>query len=540
MDRFLQVVWIAMTLASSWLAMMVFHELGHVTAARFTGGRVVEIELLPWTISRTDVVASRAPMLVVWAGPILGVLAPLAIWIAARMLVPRWAFLLRFFLGFCLVANGAYLFGGALAGIGDAGDLLRRGASLWQLMGFGFIAMSVGIACWHGLGRHFGLGKERHAVSRTTAVLGLIVFVLLAGAMTAWGQPPVGPRFQRQAPRVALGYYPAWGTLPVEDIPWQHLTHLAHAFLRVDPQGRIVTSPSLPNRGLTAEARKHDVRTLLSIGGGDTIRGLERVTASEAGLNQFVAQVVSLMDQHGYDGIDLDWEYPRDETTRDGFSALARALRGALDSTAARHGDGRRYQLTAAIAGTEHFGRWLDGPVLEQQFDFLNVMCYDLAGPWSRYAAHHAPLRPAAKDPERRWRNVQAVIRYWRRIRGLPKEKLCLGIPCYGRRFPAARPFVALKADQADKHEVVAFSRAQSLLSKGWRGQWDHDAHAAWLVAPDNQSVVAFDDRSSVRRKAAWARKQGLRGVFFWSIDQDRMPDKKHWLLEAANQSWPK
>src|SRR6266852_2985807 len=104
-------VLIVSTVLGSWLGMQAVHEFGHVLGARLTGGRVAQVVLHPLTISRTDLSHNPRPLLVVWAGPAFGVLLPLALWgVAAGLRLPG-AFVLRFFAGFCLLANGAYIAG---------------------------------------------------------------------------------------------------------------------------------------------------------------------------------------------------------------------------------------------------------------------------------------------------------------------------------------------------------------------------------------------------------------------------------------------
>jgi hypothetical protein len=143
------------TILGSWFGMQAVHELGHVAGAAVTGGRVVRVVLHPLAISRTDVAPNPRPLVVVWAGPIVGVLAPLAVWGVWRTLRIPAAFVLRFFAGFCLVANGAYLAGGSLGGIGDCGEMLRHGTPIWTLWLFGAVTIPLGLRLWHGQGRHF-------------------------------------------------------------------------------------------------------------------------------------------------------------------------------------------------------------------------------------------------------------------------------------------------------------------------------------------------------------------------------------------------
>src|SRR5687768_1269486 len=114
MKRFDSILLIAVTLVACWLGMQAVHEAGHVLGAWITGARVERVVLHPLTISRTDVSENHWPLVVVWMGPIFGVAAPIAIWFLAMLARLPGTFVLRFFAGFCLIANGGYLAFGAL------------------------------------------------------------------------------------------------------------------------------------------------------------------------------------------------------------------------------------------------------------------------------------------------------------------------------------------------------------------------------------------------------------------------------------------
>lgn len=145
----------------SWLAMMGVHELGHVLGAHLTGGRVAQVIWHPLTISRTDLAENPYPGPVVWAGPIVGSALPLLAWSIAAALRHWTAPLLRFFAGFCLIANGVYLGLGSFTGAGDAGDLLYASSPIWTLWLFGLICVPLGLRLWHNLGPAFGLVDAR-------------------------------------------------------------------------------------------------------------------------------------------------------------------------------------------------------------------------------------------------------------------------------------------------------------------------------------------------------------------------------------------
>jgi hypothetical protein len=182
MRRLHQVVLIGSLLPLSWLAMMVVHEFGHVLAAWLTGGTVAKVVAHPLTISHTELSDNPHPLVVTWAGPVGGVLLPLAALGLARLCRMPGTYLLRFFTGFCLIANGAYIGVGAFDGAGDAGNLLRYGAAMWQLWAFGLLTAPLGLLLWHRQGVHFGLGEAGGLAHPAAAylILGLLVIFVTA------------------------------------------------------------------------------------------------------------------------------------------------------------------------------------------------------------------------------------------------------------------------------------------------------------------------------------------------------------------------
>jgi Peptidase M50B-like len=167
--------------------MQAAHEFGHAFGAWLTGGRVARVVLYPLTISRTDVSPNPHPLAVAWAGPVVGALLPVGLWLAAATARAPGAFLLRFFAGFCLVANGLYIGVGSFDGVGDCGEMLRHGAAPWHLWLFGAVTAPVGLWLWHRQGPHFGLWPARGNVSRgaayaaAAACAGLVVLGFAVG-----------------------------------------------------------------------------------------------------------------------------------------------------------------------------------------------------------------------------------------------------------------------------------------------------------------------------------------------------------------------
>jgi hypothetical protein len=183
MTRLKQAVLIVSFLCFSWLAMQVVHEAGHVLVARATGGEVVKVGLHPLIFSHTDVGENPHPLAEVWGGPILGSALPLlAVVLAAACRLPG-VYLLRFFAGFCLVANGIYIGAGWL--IADGADpwvMRENGSPTWVLAVFGLVTFPLGLYLWHRQGSHFGLGAAKGNVSSRSTWVSAALFVLLTVA----------------------------------------------------------------------------------------------------------------------------------------------------------------------------------------------------------------------------------------------------------------------------------------------------------------------------------------------------------------------
>jgi hypothetical protein len=171
MKRVEQVVLIVTFLSFCWLGFQAVHELGHVAGARLTGGRVTKVVLHPSTISRTDVEPNPHPLLVVWAGPLVGTFLPLLAFLVGAWLRAPGIYLLRFFAGSCLIANGCYIGLGCLERAGDAGVMLAFGSERWTCILFGLAAAPLGLYLWHRQGEHFGLGQSGGKVDRSAVMV---------------------------------------------------------------------------------------------------------------------------------------------------------------------------------------------------------------------------------------------------------------------------------------------------------------------------------------------------------------------------------
>jgi len=168
-------------------------------------------------------------------------------------------------------------------------------------------------------------------------------------------------------------------------------------------------------------------------------------------------------------------------------------------------------------------------------------MTYDYAGPWGDYAGHNSPLFASSKQPAGTPRSTERTMDYLVKERGLPADRLAVGLPLYGRGFPVTVPYASTKGVAKGRHTAGGYRDYHELLAKGgWTRRWDDQTKNPWLISADGKGVIGYDDAESLTLRTDWAMKHGFRGVFFWQIAADRLPDGSNPLQDAAHKVWDK
>ncbi len=318
-------------------------------------------------------------------------------------------------------------------------------------------------------------------------------------------------------------------------ISFKLYTHLCHAFLTADENGNIRTNSMVPSRQLTIQAHAAGVKVMLSLGGWGWDNQFAAIVSKQEAEDRFTKSVLEMVDSFDYDGIDLDWEYPDTDQEVPGFERLARHFRHELNQIGQRKG--RTMFLTMAAAANPETLKWLKPKVLMETMDWINVMTYDMAGEWTDYAGHHSPLFSSSKQPGKP--RATALSMKYLLERGLPADRLAVGIPLYGKGFAVSEPYASTK-DIGNRPLPRGGNYANLVVlrkEQGWTRHWDDETKTPWLIAPDHSAIIGYDDEESVALKTQWAMKEGFRGVFFWHIGSDLLPDGTNPLQEVARKN---
>ena len=328
-----------------------------------------------------------------------------------------------------------------------------------------------------------------------------------------------------------------------DDLPVQYLSHVLYAFADVSPiNGTVVLTDSYadvekrydnkttPDNGSNVYGaikqlnllKKHNrnLKVLLSVGGWTYSANFPTAASSPAGRQEFARSATQLLQDHGFDGLDVDWEYPQNEAEAQNLVSLLQETRRALD-TAAQANQQRRFLLTVACpAGASHYNV-LQVDEMDRELDFWNLMAYDYAGGFSSQAGHQSNLYSSALDLSSTPFNTTGPVAYYT-AHGVPASKMVLGLPLYGRAFAntdgPGKPFAGIGEGNFEPG-VWDF---KTLPRPGSDVQHDAALGASWSYDPTTRLLVSHEDSDNVNQKAQYMRDVGLGGMMYWESSGDK------------------
>lgn len=338
------------------------------------------------------------------------------------------------------------------------------------------------------------------------------------------------------AGQAVVGYYTSWsaykGYTP-QKVPANRLTHLNYAFAKIDPStGKIALADpgnDLKNfagfRSLKQKNRR--LKTLISVGGWDYSTYFSDVASTAARREVFAQSCLDFILEHGFDGVDLDWEYPvsggaagnvNRPQDKQNFTLLLRAIRDKLDAQGRK--DGRSYYLTiAGGVGTSYLSK-IESRSVAGLVDYIFVMAYDLHGPWDSYSDFNAPLyQPEESSPQYKNSVYDGVLSYLNS--GVSAKKLVLGMPFYGYIYQGVGAQNNGLYSRFSSAKSISFDAVRSsyLGNPAYTALRHGTAQVPYLFG--NNTFITYEDSQSIGAKASLAKSLGLTGIGAWELSHD-------------------
>jgi chitinase len=322
----------------------------------------------------------------------------------------------------------------------------------------------------------------------------------------------------------------------VSDIPANVLTCVIYAFAGVSGDNECVSvKPADDNFNFPQlhqlKQQYPNLVTLISVGGASQSTNFPNAAANDATRQYFAQSCVQFMKQNGFDGIDIDWEYPTTGQKQD-FTALLAELRRQLDAQGTA--DGQYYLLTiAAPAGPHHYAN-LELNLIPSLLDWINLMSYDFTVASSKMTDFVAPLN--AYDPaiaKHAAGNVDAAVQAYLNA-GVPNNKLVLGTRFVGTGWqgvadagnglyqandgpatgtwdgPGAAPGGSFGYQDLEQNYLSSYTRF-----------WHDQAQVPWLYSTSSGVFITYEDAQSLQLKAGYVVKNQLGGIMIWHLAAD-------------------
>ncbi|KAI8626266.1 glycoside hydrolase family 18 protein [Xylariaceae sp. FL1651] len=327
------------------------------------------------------------------------------------------------------------------------------------------------------------------------------------------------------APRFAM-YYDEWHTVLPSKNDTAGITHVITAFadpliFTTDPPGNY--SPSI-EPGLLCPLFDEGTKMCLAIGGWGMNDGYTVGQKTEATRALFAKNVATTLHAHGYECVEIDWEYPggngadyrqtpnSDKTDEvDNYPLLLRAIKDAIGDK----------ELSIAVPGLDRDFIAFTAekvPQINEIVDVVNLMTYDLMNRRDNTTQHHTSVQGS----------LNAVERYIEL--GMNASKMNLGIAFYAKYFetierctePIGCKTALLEyANGTDTYRsgATTFRDGVPVLKYG---QADETEGGQWYWDPSTNYFWTWDTPEFIAQKfEKIVKAKGLGGVMAWSLGED-------------------
>lgn len=305
-----------------------------------------------------------------------------------------------------------------------------------------------------------------------------------------------------------------------------------------------------------------NVTVLISTGGWGASEGLWYATQNEETMRTFSASAVEFIRKYGFDGIDIDFEFPSETPLSGNYTDFTESIRPGIaarytqfikilseDLGKASKEDGKYYWLTSAVSASS----WVLGGQTNSDFldylDFVSIMSYDFHGGWNNYVENQANIYPDPADGETATQAVKTLGFEWayRFYRGkVQSEKILMGVPYYtrgwtnvqggtnglhgtsGSPLTNATDNLNLWYDlDANGNETPAGANplwhVMNVMNdnSNYKRFWDDVGKVPYVWNDVNKSFLTFEDMQSIQERINYVNNNNLGGVLIWVMHGD-------------------
>lgn len=272
------------------------------------------------------------------------------------------------------------------------------------------------------------------------------------------------------------------------------------------------------------KAQNPGLQVFISIGGwaaGGQI--FSQMTSSAANRQAFISSAIAFMQTYGFDGIDIDWEYP---AAGDRGGVAADTANYVLFMQELRAACGSSYGISATLPTSYWYLQGFNIVGMQPYVDWFNFMSYDIHGTWdgnnpftAKVVNPHTNLTEVSLGLDLLWRNL------------IDPSKVVLGLAFYGRTFTLADPTCTTPGCPfsaggdagtcTQTSGILSNAEIQRIIkANNLTPTIDQTAAVKWISWGDSQ-WASYDDAETYRLKQSFANNLCLGGTMVWAIDLD-------------------
>ena len=250
----------------------------------------------------------------------------------------------------------------------------------------------------------------------------------------------------------------------------------------------------------------------------------------------FASSAVQLLKDLGFDGIDVDWEYPEVSTQSQNMVLLLQAVRSALDAYSATLSSNPHFLLTVATAAGPTNYEKLDVAGMDATLDFWNLMAYDYAGSWDTNAGHQANLYADTVNTNSTPFSTDAAMSFYLSA-GVASDKMILGLPLYGRAFDStAGPGTPYTGVGSGSWENGVWDY-KALPQAGATEYYNPVIGASWSYDAASKIMISYDTPAMAQQKLQYIVDKKLGGAMWWEANGDNNSTTGRSLVQLTTSS---
>ncbi|GAA6047566.1 hypothetical protein JCM3770_005811 [Rhodotorula araucariae] len=369
------------------------------------------------------------------------------------------------------------------------------------------------------------------------AAAGLIASAVPAQA--AWGKGFTGAK-------VVSAYFPSYQMSPA-DVPYSKYTHLDYFVFTTTPSASTISQAGIDDsliRDFVARAHAAGVTVSYTVGGWTGSQYFSRHVATAQGRTTFARTLVAVMQQYGFDGIDIDWEYPGVQGQGDNIVNADDSANYLLFLQTLRNiaGIDTRLSIDVPINGLvgANGAALADMTGFAAVLDYVTLMSYDITGTWSGYTGANSPLS-AGCSPANNPFSIATGMGMLTKA-GFTGAHILVGLPNYAYAYWVRAPLTVTTCNDGTTTVLYQYATSGSTCGtyignngqylykdivrywkpiSGFRKTKENYSQSWWLWNPTTGEFIATDAPGTIWAKARLVFRNRVGGVNFFDASGD-------------------